>query len=434
MPDGTTTTVDAATTLSSLNYDPATAGETNTLSGAALTFADGANIHVEKGATLVIGNDVVFAGKITKTGWGEVMFNGAVASSVTPAADDDNYWLTVREGGATFDYIVEGVRIMTCGVIDDANGTPVVTLKENCRVRNYGIVLTAWNAESATACCGETHQEGATVDYSTTIFDDLINNRSNWALTQPRVGGYGRYVLDSGELRGHNSFHLSFVMASNGSLGGTFELVQNGGTFILPKDWMFARVTSGVKFTYTLNNGRFEFGGTLQASANPSLNIINLNGGTWAAGKSDTITREIFTLTTSGEVTFEVADGKTLTIADDSRSAASLVKTGAGSLVLDGALVLNGLDVQAGSATLTEKMQTFATGNADLSLAKTGASLNLDYDGQMPFKTLTVGGIERGAGVYSATKGFPAVKNVLAGAGELRILEGNGPGSVILIR
>ena len=430
--NGTTTTVDEATVLSSLKYVPLAADETNALAGATLTFADGANIHVEKGATLVIGNDVVFAGKITKTGWGEVVFNGAVASSVTPAADDDNYWLTVTEGGATFDNTVEGVRIMTCGAID-ANGTPVVTLKENCRVRNYGIVLTAWNAESATACCGETHQEGATVDYSTTIFDDLINNRSNWALTQPRIGGYGRYVLDSGELRGHNSFHLSFVMASNGSLGGTFELVQNGGTFILPQNWMFSRVTSGVKFTYTLNDGRFEFGGCLSAYANPALNIINLNGGTWAAGKSDMIKREVFALTTSGDVTFEVTDGKTLAIADDSRSAASFVKTGAGSLVLDGALVMNGLDVQAGSATLTEKMQTFATGDAALSLAR-GVTLDLDYDGQMPFKTLTVGGIECDTGVYSATKGTPRVKKCLGGTGELCILTGSGPGCVIKIR
>ena len=431
--DGTTTTVDAATTLSSLTYDPVAAGETNTLTGEALTFADGANIHVERGATLVIDNNVVFAGKITKTGWGEVVFNGAVTSSGTPAADDDNYWLTVREGGATFDGAVTGVRLVTCGAIDGL-GVPVITLKENCTVSNYGIVLTAWNAESAMACCGETHQEGATVDYSTTIFDDLINDRSNWALTQPRVGGYGRYVLDSGELRGHNSFHLSFVMASNGSLGGAFEFVQNGGTFILPQNWMFARVTSGVKFTYTLNNGRFEFGGYLAGYADPSLNIINLNGGTWAVGKSDIITREAFTLTTSGEVTFEIASGTTLTIADDSATAASFVKTGTGSLVLDGAFVLNGLDVQAGSVTLTDKMQTFANSNATLSIAKTGATLNLDYDGEMPFKTLKVGDRNRAAGVYSAEQGPNVVKNVLSGDGLLRILEGSDPGTIIKIR
>ena len=433
MVDGTTTAVDSATTLSSLTYNPAMADETNTLAGAALTFANGANIHVERGATLVIGNNVVLGGKITKTGWGEVVFNGAVTNAVTPAADDDNYWLTVIEGGATFDGAVEGVRIVTCGAID-ANEPPVVTLKENCRVQNYGIILTAWN-EANVACRGETHQKGAIVDYSTTIFDDLINNRSNWALTQPRVGGYGRYVLDSGELRGHNNFYLSFVMASNGSLGGTFEFVQNGGTFIQPQNFYFARVTSGVKFTYTLNDGRFEFGGHMKYGgyANPLLNILNLNGGTYVANDSDTIKREIFTLNTCGTVTIEVAEGKTLTIADDSRTATSFVKTGAGSLALDGTLALNGLDVQAGSVTLTDKMQSVASSDATLSLAR-GVTLALDYDGQMPFKTLTIGSRGRGAGVYSATQGPAIVKSILDGDGELLILEGTEPGTIISLR
>lgn len=428
--DGTTTTVDAAITLFSLTYVPATAGETNAIAGAALTFADGANIHVERGDTLVINNDVVFAGKVTKTGWGEVVFNGAVTSAVTPAADTDNYWLTVTEGGATFDGAVTGVRLVTCGAID-GQGVPVITLKENCTVSNYGIVLTAWN-EGSTACCGETHQQGATVDYSTTIFDDLISNKSNWALTQPRSGGYGRYVLDSGEFRGHNSFHMSFVFASSVNHLGSFEFVQNGGTFIEPKNIMFSRVTSGVKFTYTLNGGRFEFGGYLAAFADPTLNILKLNGGTYVANASDAIKRESFTLNTSGTVTFEVAAGKTLTIADDGTDAVSFAKTGDGSLSFDGVLDIAGLDVQGGTVTLTDKVLQMLDGTAGLSIAR-GATLNLDYDGEATFRTLTVGR-SRASGVYSATRGSSAVKRVLGGDGELKILEGSDPGVFIMIR
>ena len=431
MADGTATAVDSATTLSSLVYEPAAAGMTNTLTGAALTFADGANIHVAKGDALVIDNDVVFGGKVTKTGWGEVVFNGAVSGAATPTAASDGTdprWLTVIEGGAAFDDAVEGVRIATRGAID-ANGTPVVTLKEHCRVRNYGIVLTAWNAENVTACCGETRQEGAIVDYST-MFDSVRNN-SNWALAQPRSGGCGRYVLDSGEIRSPSDRHLSFLLTSSES--GSFDFVQNGGTFSVPKDFYFARKADGVTCAYTLNNGRFEFGGALVGVANPSRNVINLNGGTYAAGRSDTIDREKFTLTTGGIVTFEVADGKTLTIADDSRSAGSLVKTGAGSLVLDGAIALNGLDVQAGSATLTGKMLPFANDDATLSIAK-AATLSLDYDGRMTFKTLSAGGIECAPGVYSASKGSPRVKRRLGGTGELDVLAGYGIGGAVIIR
>ena len=432
MADGTTTTVDAATTLSSLTYDPAAAGETNALTGAALTFEDGAVIHVEKGATLVVGTDVVFGGKVTKTGWGEVVFNGAVSGVASPTESsdaDDPRWLTVREGGATFDGAVQGVRLMTCGSVD-ADDPPVITLTENCTVSNYAIVLTAW-AVTSEACRGETHQKGATVDYSGGIYTTVISGGSNWCLTNPHVGGYGRYVLDSGTLRSSNNKHLSFVYDSVAL--GSFEFVQNGGAFILPKDFMFARRNDGVKFTYTLNGGRFEFGGYLSAAYVPSCSIMNLNGGTYVANASDTIMRESITLNMTGTNTFEVASGKSLTIANDTTGAFAIVKTGAGSLVLDGTLVLNGLDVQSGTVTLTDKMQTFANSDAALSLVA-GTTLNLDYDGELSFKTLTLDGSERGAGVYSATEGSARVQRVLAGNGSLRILEGIGPGAVIIVR
>ena len=432
MADGTTTTVDSATTLSSLTYDPATAGQTNALTGAALTFADGAVIHVERGDTLVIDNDVVLGGKVTKTGWGEVVFNGAVSGVATPTAESDGTdprWLTVTEGGATFDGAVQGVRLVTCGSVSAVN-PPVITLKENCTVSNYAMVLTAWS-EGSTACRGETHQEGATVDYSTTIFNSLITDRSNWALTLPRGGGFGRYVLDSGTLTGSSYFHLSFL--PNASVYGEFEFVQNGGTFILPKNFMFARRLNSVKCTYTLNGGRFEFSGYLGGVNDPSLNIINLNGGTYVANASDLIRRESVKLTMSGTNTFEVASGKTFAIADDTIGTSSVVKTGAGTLTLDGVIKLASLDVQSGVAKLTDTILPVLDGAADLSIAKTGATLNLDYDGEAAFKTLTIGR-PRAAGVYSAAQGPNAVKRVLGGGGSLRILEGSDPGTFISIR
>jgi hypothetical protein len=59
---------------------------------------------------------------------------------------------------------------------------------------------------------------------------------------------------------------------------------------------------------------------------------------------------------------------------------------------------------------------------------------SVNCDGQLTFKTLTVNGRERGAGVYSATQGPGAVKDILSGDGELLILEGNEPGTIITIR
>ena len=432
--NGTTTTVDAATTLSSLVYHPVTEGQTNELSGALLTFEDGANIHVAKGNVLVINNDVVLDGKVTKTGWGEVVFNGAVSGVTEPTAESDGVdprWLTVQEGVATFDGTVQGVRLVSCGSLD-AGESPVVALKENCTVSNYAIVLTAWNEENA-ACCGETRQTGATVDYTGGVFSSLRNGGNMYPLSRPR-GGNGRYVLDGGIFRSSDSYHVTMLPTATDA--GTFEFIQNGGVFTV-KDFYFARAFNVASvFTYTLNGGRLEMGGLFSAIASSSRNFINLNGGTYNVGVTGAIRRENFGLSIGGEVIVEIEAGKTLTIADDCTGGfvGSLVKTGAGTLELDGALCLAGLDIQIGTVTIKEQMKEFASGETTLAIARTGATLCLDYEGQMPVKTLKVGGRERLPGVYSVVTGPQVVRSVLTGDGELWVREGKPAGAVISFR
>ena len=431
--NGTTTAVDSATTLSSLAYIPVVSGQTNTLTGAALTFEDGANIHVEKGSTLVIGNNVVFAGKVTKTGWGEVVFNGGVTCSGTPAENNDTGWLTVTEGDATFDGAVTGVRLMTCGA-EDAPDVPVITLKENCTVSNYAIVLTAWSEGNVIAnVTGETHQQGATVDYSDGVFSSLINS-SMYPMTKPN-GGVGRYVLDAGTLRmcSMNTRQTSFFQIWNDA--GTFELVQNGGTLVLPQGVYMVRnnkeVTRGI---YTLNGGRVELGLSF-SSYSRMFGTVNLNGGTVMISYTGAAfcPRENVALTVDGTVTFETPAGTSAIIANDGVGTASFVKTDAGSLKLDGVFDMDSLDVQGGTVTLTDRTLPLLDGATDLTIART-ATLDLDYDGQGTFKTLKVGDRNRAAGVYSTAQGPNAVKNVLDGDGELRILEGNALGIIIKIR
>ena len=111
-----------------------------------------------------------------------------------------------------------------------------------------------------------------------------------------------------------------------------------------------------------------------------------------------------------------------------------LVTVNTGSLVFDGALDLAGLDAQGGTVKIGEKLQPWMDGTADLSIAKTGATLDLDYDGEAVFKAMSIGRQSRGAGAYSATQGATIVKRVLAGRGSLRILNGNDPSLIILTR
>ena len=435
MADGTATTVAEATTLSSLTYYPTTAGETNTLAGAgALTFSDGANIYVAKGDTLVIDNDVVLSGKVTKTGEGEVVFNGGVTCSGAPANDNDTGWLTVKEGGATFDGAVTGVRLITCGT----KTVPVITLNEHCTVTDYAVVLTAYtygNAESGVM--GETHQNGATVDYSTGVFEALrtstiASDKDMYPLSRPN-GGSGRYVLNSGTFKTSADYKLSFLEDAN--VLGTFEFAQNGGTFQAMHQITFARTISPkLRLSYTLNDGQAEFGavsGTIR-----TCNFINFNGGTvvFKTSGSDFATRQFFTVTIGGDVMFQMSNTANSVRFPNDWTGDGTVTFNGGNYFFSGGLNIGGLNIAAGTVTLGENTALAATGGTELSLGRTGVTLNLDYDGQMPFKTLTVGSKGRGAGVYSATQGAPTVQRLLAGDGELLILEGHEPGTILIIR
>ena len=435
--DGTTTTVDAATTLSSLTYVPLAAGSTNALAGAALTFADGANIHVEEGCALVIGNNVTLGGKVTKTGGGEVVFNGAVSGLATPtdtSDETDPRWLTVQEGGATFDGAVKGVRIVSCGV-----GTPpVVTLNEHCTVTNYAIVLTAYSdGLSVTNATGETHQNGATVDYSDGVFRAVRlathSNGSGYSFSNPN-GGSGRWVLNSGTFKSKSGLNHSF-MANAGEVGA-FEFVQNGGTNLVMGTLTFARgLDRRTRQTYTLNGGRVEFTGAVEGTYR-EMNLFDFNGGVVAfSGNSgrNFAAREYFTVRVSGDTAFEMVNAaNTIYFPNDWTGEGKATFFG-GNFVFTGGLNIGGVDIAAGMVTLGPNTALAAAGATELSVAR-GASLCLDYEGQMPFKTLKVADRNRAAGMYSVAQGPNSVRNVLEGDGELLILEGSDPGIVISIR
>ncbi len=437
MTDGTTTTVDEATTLSSLTYYPKTSGETNTLAGAGvLTFGDGANIHVAKGDTLVIDNDVVLGGKVTKTGEGEVVFNGAVSGLATPTATSDETdprWLTVKEGGATFDGAVKGVRLVTCGI----GKTPVITLNEHCTVTDYAIVLTAYSYGNAvTNVTGETRQNGATVDHTGGVFEHVRVathvNKAGYSFSNP-VGGSGRWVLNSGTFKSHPSYNLS-LMASAGETG-SFEFLQNGGTNLVMNKLTFARgLDWRTRQSYTLNGGRAEFANVLEGTSR-ALNFINLNGGevAFTGNSRNFAAREYFTLSVGGDVTFESANASATIYLLNDLEGDGVITFNGGNFYLGGGLDVSGLNVAAGSMTLGAATALAAAGATELTVAR-DASLCLDYEGQLPFKTLKVADRNRGAGVYSAVQGPKSVRNVLEGDGELLILEGSDPGVIISIR
>ena len=384
----------------------------------------------------MIDNDVVLGGKVTKTGEGEVVFNGAVSGLATPTATSDETdprWLTVKEGGATFDDAVKGVRLVTCGI----GKTPVITLNEHCTVTDYAIVLTAYSYGNAvTNVTGETRQNGATVDYSAGVFEHVRvathANKLGYSFSNP-VGGSGRWVLNSGTFKSHPSYNLS-LMASAGETG-SFEFLQNGGTNLVMNKLTFARgLDWRTRQSYTLNGGRAEFANVLEGTSR-ALNFINLNGGevAFTGNSRNFAAREYFTLSVGGDVTFEFANASATIYLLNDLEGDGVITFNGGNFYIGGGLDVSGLDIAAGSVTLGAATALAATGGTALSIDKS-ATLNLDYDGEMPFKTLKVGDRRRRARVYSAEQGPMAVKSVLGGDGAIRILEGSDPGIVISVK
>ncbi len=429
--DGATHSFGEATNLSSLVYAPAGTGHTNTLSGADVTFLDGATIHVTKGNALVVGNDVVLGGKVSKTGEGEVFFNGSVTAGVTPAASVGGRWLVVREGGATFDGAVKCVRLATCGT-----GTlPVITLNQNCSVTDYAIVLTAWGVDGTEQnVIGETRQNGATVDYSGGLFDNVAGAGNNVCPFSDPYGGFGRYVINSGTLTTFGGCSASFLRSYESK--GSFEFVQNGGVVSFPASVMFTRASTDMTITYTLNDGELTFGGTYLAGYRRDMNFINLNGGSITFANSTTFAeRQFFTVSIGGDVTFRTATAAGWASLPNDYGGVGRITIDSGTFSFGGMLNVTALDVKTGATVeIGEDMAVASDGGTDLVIAKTGALLQLGNSTRAKFKTLKVGNVKRVAGVYSTSVGATSVRSVLSGEGEIEILEGTGPGTVLQLR
>ena len=398
-----------------------------------VVFESGANIHVAEGDTIILPGDVVISGEVTKTGAGEVVFNGAVTCTGTPGASNNGNWLLVKEGSATFDGAITGVAVATCG----ATTSPVVTLKGGCTVSDYGIVLTAYG-KNGEKCYGETRQKGAILDYTGGHF--LSGNML--PLAQPN-GGAAKYVMDGGAI----SFATHVTLIHSSSEYGSFDFTQNGGTVTLGGggQMYFLRNFTKESFTYTLAGGKFIVDAADPlASSSAANSVLNLNGGEivfarqTAESYSPFADRAFFTVRVGGETVLDATGTPNeITLQNDFLSDGAegkrSVKLKGGRFVVDGA-VDTGLEIASGTATFTTGAARAMEGLMKLSIAGSGACAVLDYDGQMPVRTLKVGSSGRSKGVYSAVEGPNVVRAALDGTGELLVLVNSNSGTSIVLK
>lgn len=264
-------------------------------------------------------------------------------------------------------------NLVTNGNIIALNVTAAAPLVWKGNVNNnWDIGSTAnWTLNAVAS----TYADGQTVQ-----FDDTANT-GNVNITIA--------VAPGGVVVANNSLSYTLSSVSSGGIGGNGGITKSGsGTLTL----------SGLSNSYsgftTIN------GGTVVINADNNLgangNVV-LNGGTLSAGGSLTLianrTLALGPASGSGSGTLDAASGQTLTVngpvANNIAGTGSLIKTGAGTLVLNGANSYSGsTTVSAGTLAVTTAQQ-----NGGAITVNSNATLSVNGIGgaTLPTSALTLG-------------------------------------------
>ena len=243
--------------------------------------------------------------------------------------------------------------------------------------------------------------------------------------------------------RGHSN-----LFVAQGS--GTFDFVQNGGTFTAYGLYLATASANGATTSYSLNGGTLVLQTYLYYSGSGKTHLA-LNGGTVRSETSPTLFHSAIPVSLGGEVTFtQSVAAAALVIRNTIEGDGTIRQQGPGSLTFagrnyfTGAAAVDGGTLAFDTPTIltnfTATAGTFKFGAAALPLAadakiNLGASgtLDLDYSGEAVVKELWADGRQRPAGTYSATSGH-SVSSRISGTGVLVVLEGKASGTLLIVR
>jgi len=250
----------------------------------------------------------------------------------------------------------------------------------------------------------------------------LTLGRENNNNTQYNGGATGRLYFDAGAFTVSN-----IIMAAKSAAGigpATAALTISGGAFtVLPGGAFTLASQSGggsASGTLTISGGTLTCHADILEGGGNATSSVTLDGGTLdmngraigaAAPRVDILQWRSGTLRNLGQL----------------NGGEPFAKTGPGTLTLDGANVYSGATIVSNGTLRLAGTAVLPPAN-DVSLA-TGATLDLAYAGTQTVHTLTIGGVQKVAGVYGATR-LPAS---LAGPGFLRVTAPPSPRTLLLI-
>ena len=296
-------------------------------------------------------------------------------------------------------------------------------------IRNAGTVV---GAGDGTIRVGNTSSGTGTIN----VYDGKLNSRDTMYVGSG--GGTGTVNVLGGEFY-HDASYGDQIYVGDGS-GGVGTITVSGGTMTLGR----AGGYSGAKVQFGRNGGAgtldINSGGTVVLNreftggftlGTAGTGTINFNGGrvqtTWNRTLADT---GVEYLVKAGGANVETTSGVTLTLAtallqSPVSPGGGLIKSGAGSLVLNGTNTYTGATtVSNGVLRLTHPQ--CLNRRTEVRIVS-GASVDLAFEGENEIRELSVAGVPQGSGTYNAAT--PGMDGYLTGTGALRV----GPSGAVLI-
>lgn len=246
--------------------------------------------------------------------------------------------------------------------------------------------------------------------------DVVLCDIPSWYSVTGDLSRFGAFSVDGGRVTFAAGANFSRYMM--GDLGESFEttiplqtVTINGGEFVTPQ---------GVRCLNPAVRGK---------------NSFVLNGGVWRQTADAVMADADLCVKLAGDMTLDVPADVAFE-ADLTGTGAALTKTGVGQLALSGSAEgVTNLTVEAGAVSLGAAAAGTIPATATVRLAKTGATLDLDYEGTADVRELWIGGRQRAKGLYSSeTAPQPKWTSYFTGIGSLLVAEGDLPGVLLLVR